>query len=104
MENSIAYDYVTEKLWDGLEAGCIPVYLGSSVALDQVPDRSGVIVYDPKGYGDVSTAQELDNLMQQIGSHKERYEAMLAWKYKQVVQHIELQILLTHKLCFDCAL
>lgn len=84
MQNSIAYEYVSEKLWDGLEAGCIPVYLGSPTAPDLVPDRSGVIIYDPKGFGDVSTPQELDNLMHQIGSSKERYEAMLAWKYKQV--------------------
>ncbi len=28
MENSLEKDYVTEKIWDALEAGCIPVYMG----------------------------------------------------------------------------
>lgn len=28
IENSISPDYVSEKIWHGLTAGCIPVYLG----------------------------------------------------------------------------
>ncbi len=26
MENTIAHDYVTEKLWDAFAAGCVPIY------------------------------------------------------------------------------
>ena len=26
MENTVAHDYVTEKLWDALAAGCVPIY------------------------------------------------------------------------------
>lgn len=26
IENTIAYDYVTEKLWDAFAAGCVPIY------------------------------------------------------------------------------
>jgi alpha-1,3-fucosyltransferase 10 len=48
MENSLAHDYVTEKLWDGLAAGCVPVYLGSPSALKMAPDASGIIMFDPK--------------------------------------------------------
>jgi hypothetical protein len=28
MENSISEDYVTEKVWDALVAGCVPIYYG----------------------------------------------------------------------------
>ena len=26
MENTVAHDYVTEKLWDAFAAGCVPIY------------------------------------------------------------------------------
>ena len=29
MENSIRYDYLTEKIWDALLAGCVPIYMGT---------------------------------------------------------------------------
>ena len=84
MENSVSPDYVTEKVWDGLTAGCVPIYLGAASARDMIPDSRGIIVYDPKGDGDASTPEELDNLMHEIGSDQKRYEAMLQWKYRKV--------------------
>jgi hypothetical protein len=44
MENSLRQDYITEKIWDGLRAGCIPVYLGSFSVYDVVPDRNSFIM------------------------------------------------------------
>jgi hypothetical protein len=44
MENSIRQDYMTETLWDGLMAGCIPIYMGSSNAPQIIPDPNSVIV------------------------------------------------------------
>ena len=29
IENSLEYDYVTEKLWQPLAAGSVPIYLGA---------------------------------------------------------------------------
>ena len=29
MENSLAQDYVTEKVYDALAAGCLPIYYGA---------------------------------------------------------------------------
>lgn len=78
------YDYVSEKVWDSLMAGCIPIYLGSSTVSSLVPDPSGIIIYDADGKGNVSTPEQLDELLYEIGSNKERYEAMIAWKYKKV--------------------
>lgn len=44
MENSIRQDYMTEKMWDALAAGCVPIYLGSSNAPQIIPDSSGVVM------------------------------------------------------------
>lgn len=84
MENSVSPDYVTEKIWDGLAAGCIPIYLGPATARDMVPDSRGIIMYDPEGLGDASTPATLDALMHEIGSDQKRYEAMLKWKHRKV--------------------
>ena len=43
MENSIRQDYMTEKLWDGLIAGCIPIYLGNNNAPHIVPHPDSFI-------------------------------------------------------------
>jgi hypothetical protein len=37
-----------------------------------------------QGKGNASTVQQLDALMHEIGSNKQRYEKMLAWKHKKV--------------------
>jgi hypothetical protein len=83
MENSIRQDYVTEKIWDGLAAGCIPVYLGGPSALQFVPDASAIIVYDASGKGNASTPEALAALLDQIGRDQERYESMLAWRKRK---------------------
>jgi hypothetical protein len=44
MENSVRQDYMTEKMWDALAAGCIPIYLGSSNAPHIIPDPNSVIM------------------------------------------------------------
>lgn len=44
MENSVRQDYITEKVWDGLAAGCVPIYLGSKNAPKVVPDPNSIIV------------------------------------------------------------
>jgi hypothetical protein len=40
--------------------------------------------FDTSGAGDASTPEQLDALMHEIGSNKQRYEAMLAWKHRKV--------------------
>ncbi|KAL0484622.1 glycoprotein 3-alpha-L-fucosyltransferase A [Acrasis kona] len=42
-ENSNAEDYVTEKLFQPLQVGCVPVYLGASNIHDFVPNPKAVI-------------------------------------------------------------
>jgi Glycosyltransferase family 10 (fucosyltransferase) C-term len=84
MENSIEPDYISEKIWDALAAGCIPIYLGARSARNIVPDATGVIWYDPSGGGDAATPEALAALLAKIGSDQQRYEAMMAWHGRAV--------------------
>ena len=45
-ENSDCYDYVTEKVFDGLNAGAIPIYMGAPNIRDYVPDHSVIFAAD----------------------------------------------------------
>lgn len=44
-ENSIATDYVTEKLYDAFVAGCVPLYLGAPNIAKLLPDPQAIIDY-----------------------------------------------------------
>ena len=46
IENSIAQDYVTEKVYDALAAGCVPIYLGAPNIADFVPSRDAIVDYN----------------------------------------------------------
>lgn len=74
-ENSIAPDYVTEKFFDPLVAGSVPVYLGAPNVADFAPAaRSYIDVNDFPGPRDLGTY--LDHL----DRHDDEYEAYLEWK------------------------
>eukprot|EP00197_Chlamydomonas_leiostraca_P015377 CAMPEP_0202862428 /NCGR_PEP_ID=MMETSP1391-20130828/3471_1 /ASSEMBLY_ACC=CAM_ASM_000867 /TAXON_ID=1034604 /ORGANISM="Chlamydomonas leiostraca, Strain SAG 11-49" /LENGTH=221 /DNA_ID=CAMNT_0049541965 /DNA_START=364 /DNA_END=1026 /DNA_ORIENTATION=+ len=75
MENSIAQDYVSEKLYDALAAGCIPLYLGAPNVNDFIPAGNAII--DASRYVNNVTglAAELLSLYQ----NRDRYNEMLAW-------------------------
>ncbi len=74
-ENSIAIDYVTEKFFDPLVAGSVPVYLGAPNVAEFAPaDRCYIDVNDFTGPRDVGSY--LDHL----DRHDDEYEAYLDWK------------------------
>lgn len=43
MENSLAMDYVSEKVYQGLAAGCLPIYWGAPNIRDLLPAPEAVI-------------------------------------------------------------
>jgi len=79
MENSISKDYVTEKLWDALQAGCIPVYLGAPNVRDFLPDPKAII-----DYRDFGTPELLVAEMERLANNKSAYEEKLAWKRRKL--------------------
>lgn len=74
-ENCIDRDYVTEKWFDCLLAGCVPVYLGAPNIADFAPA--------PDSYVDASTFDDpaaLARHLREAASSPERYARYFAWK------------------------
>ena len=60
-ENTIFPGYLTEKLFDCLLAGCIPIYWGDPTVTVQIPPTCYI---DYRQFGDLA---ELDRFLQQVG-------------------------------------
>jgi hypothetical protein len=76
-ENSISPDYVTEKFFDPLIAGSVPVYLGAPNIEEFLPgDRCCISVADYPG------PRELAEHLRFLDDHDGEYESYLAWKSK----------------------
>lgn len=76
-ENSCSKDYVSEKIFDPLIAGSVPVYQGTSNIQDFVPaDHCFINVDDFRG------PRELADYLRMLDDDPVRYEAYLAWKHR----------------------
>lgn len=76
LENSIAPDYVTEKLFDPLAAGTVPVYLGAPNAADFVPGHSYI---DAASF---ATPRELADYLRHLAETPQDYERYFVWRSK----------------------
>lgn len=76
IENSIAEDYVTEKVYAALDAGCLPVYYGAPNGLDFVPVPESVIDYRALG----GTPEALMAEIVRLNGDEQAYEAKMAWR------------------------
>ena len=75
VENSIAHDYVTEKLWDALTMGAIPIYLGApNVKRDILPESNAAIVIS-----DFRSLQDVANYVESVAQDRSLAEKHLAW-------------------------
>ncbi|RWL45876.1 MAG: alpha-1,3-fucosyltransferase [Mesorhizobium sp.] len=86
LENSIAPDYVTEKMFDPLEAGTVPVYLGAPNAADFAPDNSFI---DAASF---STPAELAAYLRHLIETPQAYAAYLAWRSNPLPEKLAAQI------------
>jgi alpha-1,3-fucosyltransferase 10 len=76
LENSIAPDYVTEKMFEPLGAGAVPIYLGAPNAPDFVPACSYI---DAAAHG---TPAELAAYLKSLLDRPDAYSAYLEWRRK----------------------
>ncbi len=81
-ENSIAPDYVTEKLFDGFLAGTVPVYLGAPNVAAFAPDHSYIDAADFKSPADL--AAHLHHLVRT----PDAYAAYLAWRNEPLPERL----------------
>lgn len=75
MENSIAQDYVTEKVYDALAAGCLPIYLGAPNIEDYVPTPDAIIDYAKLG-----SVEALAEELRRLSADNEAYTAHFRWR------------------------
>jgi len=80
-ENSNAVDYVSEKVFDGLVAGTVPVYLGAPNIDDYLPGDRCIIKVS-----DFSNAKDLARYLISLTKNQTEYENYLAWKQKPLRQ------------------
>ena len=74
-ENSISTDYVTEKFFDPLLIGSVPVYLGAANVNEFAPGDHCYI-----DVADYSSPRDLAEYLLWVANHAEVYAEYLAWK------------------------
>jgi hypothetical protein len=76
LENSIATDYVSDKLFDCWIAGSVPVYLGAPNVAEFAPAAHSYI--DVRDFRD---PHELAEYLNYLDAHDDEYEQYLEWKH-----------------------
>lgn len=74
-ENAVAEDYVTEKLFDPLVAGSVPVYLGAPNAAAFAPGEGCFV--DARAF---PSPAALAAHLRALAADEDAYRALLAWK------------------------
>jgi hypothetical protein len=74
-ENSIVRDYVTEKYFQPLLLGSVPIYLGAPNIEDFTPGKNCHVNFNA-----FDSIKELAEFLIYLDSHEEEYNKYLAWK------------------------
>jgi glycoprotein 3-alpha-L-fucosyltransferase len=74
-ENSHAKGYITEKYWQSLHAGTVPVYLGALDIKRYEPRENSILRFQ-----DFKSIEDLAKKMIEIDQNDEKYQKMLEWK------------------------
>jgi len=94
-ENSIVKDYVTEKFYDPLIAGTIPVYLGAPNIADYAPGKDCYI-----NVGDFKDPADLAAYLRRVDEDDALWQRLLRWKQKalrpEFVSQVRAQAELPH--------
>ncbi|MGI9522090.1 MAG: glycosyltransferase family 10 domain-containing protein [Hyphomicrobiaceae bacterium] len=83
-ENSIATDYVTERIFHAFQSGVVPVYRGAPNIQDFVPEQDAVI-----DAADFASPKELAQYLRALDNDDEAYARHLAWKHDGYSQNFE---------------
>jgi hypothetical protein len=74
-ENAVAKDYVTEKFFDPLRVGCVPVYLGTPNIDDFAPGAHCFI-----NVSDFQSPKQLAEYLLWLNNNDEEYQKYFSWK------------------------
>jgi alpha-1,3-fucosyltransferase 10 len=87
LENAIEADYVTEKFFDPLLVGTVPVYRGGPNVADFAPGEHCFV--NPN---DFSSTAELAKYLEYLGRDNEAYEKYFAWRHVPLSSEFEKNI------------
>ena len=95
-ENSFATDYVTEKLYEPLAAGSVPVYRGTEDVAELAPAPGCYI--DARSF---ASARELGAYLNHLDAHDDEYLALHDWRVHPFSPSFEqhLALLSEHPFC-----
>ncbi|CAF4372515.1 unnamed protein product [Rotaria sp. Silwood2] len=80
IENSLGYDYITEKLWHPLIAGSVPIYLGAPNVEDWLPCETDCII-DLRKF---TTPKDAAVYIKSIATNRTLYESYHQWRNRPV--------------------
>lgn len=81
MENSVVSGYVSEKIWEALVCGCVPIYLGDFDTLKhRLPQPMHEMVLSLRDF-DYDPKQLMDHLVY-LSNNELEYDKYLEWKFK----------------------
>eukprot|EP00802_Teleaulax_amphioxeia_P016797 Tamp_16926.p1 GENE.Tamp_16926~~Tamp_16926.p1 ORF type:complete len:433 (-),score=80.52 Tamp_16926:128-1345(-) len=84
LENSLAHDYVTEKFYQPLLAGAVPIYLGAPNIEEFAPDADAYI--DLRRFASIEAlASHLTHLSQDNAA----YAKLHAWRHRPLPDHMQ---------------
>ncbi len=92
-ENSAELDYVSEKVYDGLIAGAVPIYLGAPNIDDFVPRNS--IISIPRNFTSEDVAKVAE-IVKKIFTDEREYDKWTAFKRKPFSDDFAARFSFTH--------
>ncbi|CAF1583412.1 unnamed protein product [Adineta ricciae] len=90
IENTLTYDYVTEKLWQPLSAGSVPLYLGATNIEEWLPCANTSCIVDLRQY---KSPKDLADHLHQVIQHRHLYMRYHNWRRKASVKPSFLKII-----------
>jgi len=78
IKNSIDEDYVTEKLYQGLRAGSVPIYLGAPNVRDYLPHPDSALLIE-----DFDNVEDLIEYVSLASEDEQLYSKHMAWKSRE---------------------
>ena len=92
-ENSFGMDYVTEKVYDALASGAVPIYLGAPNFIDFIPAAAAVI-----NFRDFSSIEAVANYLRVLDNAEDKWLQHHEWRSRPPPKNIvDLQSLANYK-------
>ena len=83
-ENTLQYDYITEKLWQPLAAGSVPLYYGAPNIEEWLPCRNCII--DLRQFSSAKLAAEF---VKNVANNATKYAEYHQWRHEKVPERFE---------------